>query len=239
MRVINTNKTKAIVQNALEEYSNNELIFISKMYHEKLENIIKEMNFYKIIQRMCDSGELVKASKGVYYKPQKSRYGIVPLPEETIIQSFTKNEKGTIVGYKLYNLLNLTTQIAKNVEIYSSAIDQVTKSIQSVKIIKKNLNFNKENTEIIQMLEVLDNFNEIQDLNYSVFIDYCDSFSQKVDSDYICEIIESVSYPKRTISFLKEILEFHNVPNELGKYLSTMSVYKHPTMEEIYEFARA
>ena len=36
----------------------------------------------------------------------------------------------------------------------------------------------------------------------------------------------------------KFILTHYQVPNNLNRYLSTLSDYKHPTMEEIYEAAR-
>ena len=44
-------------------------------------------------------------------------------------------------------------------------------------------------------------------------------------------------YQKKTISFLRNILNHYGVENNLNKYLSALSEYKHPTMEEIYETA--
>ena len=41
-----------------------------------------------------------------------------------------------------------------------------------------------------------------------------------------------------TISFLREILNYHKVENNLDEYLSSLSEYKHPKMEELYEAAR-
>ena len=41
-----------------------------------------------------------------------------------------------------------------------------------------------------------------------------------------------------TISFLREILRYYEVTNNLDRHLSALSTYKHPRMEEIYEIAR-
>lgn len=42
---------------------------------------------------------------------------------------------------------------------------------------------------------------------------------------------------KVTIAFLESFLEYLNVNNSLKQFLSSMSVYAIPTMEEIYETA--
>ena len=100
--------------------------------------------------------------------------------------------------------------------------------------------FTSQEAEIkgmIHMLEVLQNFNEIQDLNYHQFISCCEKFAQEYDGKIFEQVIQKIRYQKRTISFLRDILNHYGVENSLNKYLSALSQYKHPTMEEIYEIA--
>ncbi len=53
------------------------------------------------------------------------------------------------------------------------------------------------------------------------------------------QVLQKMRYQKKTISFCGYILNHYGVENNLNKYLSTLSEYKHPTMEEIYETAYA
>ena len=56
------------------------------------------------------AGKLCKIAKGTYYRPKASKYGVVPPSQKEIVAAFTEQEKGTVVGYSLYNSLKLTTQ---------------------------------------------------------------------------------------------------------------------------------
>ena len=85
-------KNNPVVRNALAGFKENELIIASKLYKEKLVNQISEAAYYKTLQRMCESGELVKIAKGTYHLPKVSKYGVVPPSEQEIISAFTENE---------------------------------------------------------------------------------------------------------------------------------------------------
>lgn len=231
-------KGNPIVRNALAEFEANELIIASKLYKEKLSGQITEAAYYKTLQRMCESGELVKIAKGTYHLPKVSKYGIVPPSEKEIVTAFTENETGTVIGYSLYNALNLTTQIPKTITVMSSALEGLTKSIRNVIVYQVPLEFSKEITSMIHGLEVLQNFNSIQDINYSAFLKFSEELALSYNPEIFEEIVNTKTYKKSTISFLYEILNYYNVQNNLNKYLSALSEYKHPKMEELYEAAR-
>lgn len=231
-------KSNAIVKNAVLEFNENELILASKLYKEKLSEYVSEAAFYKTLQRMCDSGELVKIAKGTYHLPKFSKYGIVPPSEKEIVSAFIENKTGTIIGYSLYNSLNLTTQIPKTVVVVSSSIDSFTKSIRNVIVHQMPVEFSEEIQNMVHALDVLQNFNSIQDINYTAFLNYTEELASRFNAAAFEKIISVKSYKKYTISFLHEILNFYNVQNNLSKYLSTLSDYKHPKMEELYETAR-
>jgi len=231
-------KGNPIVRNALAEFEANELIIASRLYREKLAGQISEAAYYKTLQRMCESGELVKIAKGTYHLPKVSKYGIVPPSEKEIVTAFTENETGTVIGYSLYNALNLTTQIPKTITVMSSALEGLTKSIRNVIVYQVPLEFSKEITSMIHGLEVLQNFNSIQDINYSAFLKFSEELALSYNPEIFEEIVNTKTYKKSTISFLYEILNYYNVQNNLNKYLSALSEYKHPKMEELYVAAR-
>ena len=231
-------KSNPVIRNTLEEFKENELIIASKLYKEKLSSYISEAAYYKALQRMCESGELVKIAKGTYHLPKLCKYGIVPPSEKEIITAFTENETGTVIGYSLYNALNLTTQISKTINVMSSTLDGLTKSIRNVIVHQVPLEFSGKITNIIHGLEVLQNFNTIQDINYSAFLKYTEELALSFDPEAFKEILSKKTYKKSTISFMQEILNHYEVQNNLNEYLSSLSEYKHPRMEELYEAAR-
>ena len=227
-----------VISQTIRQIPENELIFASKLYMQQLSSDVTEGAYYKTLERLCKAGELCKIAKGTYYRPKASKYGVVPPSQKEIVSAFTEPDKGTIVGYSLYNNLKLTTQVSKTVEVFSSALEQQTKNIGNVLLQFCNLVYTPEVNGVIHMMEVLQNFGEIQDLNYAQFINFCEQFSANYNDKVFEQVCRQMKYQKKTISFLRNILAHYHVPNNLNRYLSSLSEYKHPTMEEIYEAAR-
>lgn len=226
------------IENALENFKENELIFASRLYKEQLREEVKEPTFYKTLERMCNEKKLYKIAKGTYYIPKKSKYGIVPVSDKEIIQAFTENNTGTVVGYALYNSLNITTQISKSVNVFSSNLEGQTKMIRNISVRNIPLQYSDKVKKMIHALEIFQNFNSIEDINYKAFLNFCEGFSQEYSNEVFEKVISKIKYQKCTISFMQEVLNYHGVPNTLNKYLSGLSIYKHPKMEELYETAR-
>ncbi len=219
-------------------YKENELIPVSKVYREKLYGVISEPAYYKMIERMCKSAELMKIAKGLYYRPKRSKYGIVPPSEKEIVSAFTENRTGTIIGYTLYNSLGLTTQVSKNISVLSSRIEGDTKTIRNISLRQVPFIYSKEINQMIHCLEVLQNFNDIQDIDYNAFLMYTKCTADEFNEKVFDEVYSVLKYKKVTISFLHEILNYYGKENNLNKYLSTLSEYNHPKMGEIYELAQ-
>lgn len=228
-----------IIKEELNKYSENEMIFASKLYKEKLyKKKVTETSFYKVLERMCLSNELSKLSKGVYYYPKKSKFGITPISDEEIISRYIEKNNGMIIGYHLFNKLNLTTQVSKKITLYSTNVESETKNIRNIEIKNISLKINDEYKKIIEMLEVLQSFNKIQDLNYNAFYEYARNFSKEYNEDILKKVLVEKKYKKSTISFLRNILNYFEIRNELDKYLSSLSKYNHIDMEEVYESSR-
>lgn len=227
-----------IIKKTLLNFKGNELIFANILYKTQLYNYVNEAAFYKTLERMCKSGELVKIAKGTYHLPKVSKYGIVPPTDKEIITSFTKNNTGTVVGYSLYNALNLTTQVAKSIEVMSATIESFSKTIRNVIVHKVQIDYNEKVKNIIHGLEVLQNYYNIQDINNLSFINFTKKLADLYEEEAFKKVISAINYKKSTIAFLREILNFYGVKNNLNMYLSSMSEYKYPKMEEIYEITR-
>lgn len=187
---------------------------------------------------MCKSGELIKIAKGTYHLPKIGKYGIIPPSEKEIINTFIKDGTGTIVGYSLYNALNLTTQVAKSIEVMSSALDSFTKTIRNVTVNQVQIDYSENVINMIHGLEVLQNYYNIQDINNLSFTIFAEELANQYDEEVFKKVISKINYKKSTIAFLREILNFYGKENNLDMYLSSLSEYKYPKMKEIYEIAR-
>ena len=231
-------KQNQIVEAAIHSYQPNELIVASKLFSEKLDGQVSEAAYYKTLERMCKAGKLAKTAKGTYYLPKISRLGSVPLSEKEIISAYTKDESGAVIGYSLYNQLGLTTQISKATEVLSSALDSQTKTIRNIVVHYSPLRFTDAVNQMVQALDVLQNIEQIQDINYRNLISYTKSIAASYDQSVFEEVISKQKYQKATIAFLQNILNSYGKENQLNKYLSTLSTYKYPRMEELHAAAQ-
>ena len=117
-------------------------------------------------------------------------------------------------------------------------LESYTKTIRNVIVHQVPIEFSKEIQNMIKGLEVLQNFYEIQDLNYKAFIEFTETLAQNyIEELFIREELYK-RYKKSTIAFLREILNYYHKENNLDLYLSALSDYKYPKMEELYEIAR-
>ena len=231
-------KQNQLVEKHLQSFQPNELIIASKLFNDELADQVSESAYYKTLERMCKSGELIKVARGIYHLPKYNRFGSVPLSEEEIILAFTKDESGTIVGYSLYNQLGLSTQIAKRTEILSSALDSQTKTIRNIVVYHLPLQFTEAITQMVQALDVLQNIEQIQDINYHALISYTMSIAEHYEQSIFEEVIAKQKLKKSTIAFLQNILNYYGKENHLCKYISSLSKYKFPRIEELYAAAQ-
>ena len=126
--------------------------------------------------------------------------------EKEIIAAFTENGTGMVVGYVLYNKLRLTTQVSKNIQIYTSVLDEPKKQIGNVFLQKYDMVFSPEVVRIVAMLEVLQNYKRIEDLNEPQFKKLCAEFAGQYD-EKVCEyVLSNISYSEQTIARLKAVI---------------------------------
>ena len=219
------------INRILSQYPENQLIFASKLYCEQLSSEVTEGSYYKTLERLCKAGSLCKIAKGTYYRPKPD--SDLPPSQQEIVSAFTEPDMGTIVGPALYRQLQLSQQPADTVEVLSCALEQQTRSIGNVALQFYKLTYTPQVRQTVQMMDVLQNFHKIPDLDHRQFLALCEAFASTYDDAVFDEVCQQMKYQKRTISFLQTILNHYQIPNKLHKYLSTLSEYKHPTMEQL------
>jgi hypothetical protein len=60
-------------------------------------------------------------------------------------------------------------------------------------------------------------------------------FAQTYSNQVVDYVMAHRKYKKSTIAFLEQFLNYLHVENDLKKYLSPLSKYAIPAMEDIYE----
>ena len=230
--------SKTSVLKEFERKQRGELVLTGQLYREKFSNIMSETAFAQAVSRLCSSGEIVRVSKGIYCRPKITRFGTVLPSEQEIVEMFITGNKGVIVGYGLYNALGITTQISKRQTIFSSNTEDQLKRIGNITIRKYDLKYTSDVKSMICMMELLHHYKEIQDINISALIRCTERLANEYNDETFERVQRVIGYPKWTIAFLREVLNFHRIPNQLNRYLSALTNYPIPTMQDLYEIAR-
>lgn len=212
-------------------------IFKASALYKRSFNAIPEFSYYKALQRMSKQGALVHLSKGLYYRPQKSRFGIVPISEQEILDYYTRDNQGLVIGYRLYNQKGLTTQISKKVEVLSTALTEQKKTINNIHIKNCELVISESSIPIIETLEILQNFARIEELDKRSFASYMKNFARAYSDSATVSVLKQRNYKKSTIAFLKNFLDYFETKNSLEQFLSKLSAYKVPEASVFYEAA--
>lgn len=203
------------IASAIERIPENKLFFADKLYDELFRGQFTEEAYDQALDHICKTGALCQPGRGIYYRPQRGKYGPVPLSQSEIISVFTEEERGAIIGYAMYNQLKLTTQVPKVVEVLSSKAKERPERIGNVSLQFCNLKYTTEVINALCMLEVLQNFEAIQELNYYQFRCLCKEFSTTYSDRAMRQVVVARPYKKRTLAFLKKVLDYYGVLTDL------------------------
>lgn len=122
---------------------------------------------FKTLERMVKKGELKRAEKGLYYIPQKSIFGELPLSIKDFIQKYLyigKKRIGYITGTNLFNRYGLTTQLSNVMEIATNTRKN-PREYEGIKIkfIQNKAPITEENIKYLEILDILKNLKYIPD----------------------------------------------------------------------------
>ena len=211
-------------------------IFIARELYLQRFSEMTETTFLKTLERLNHKGMLIRLSKGIYCKPRQTKFGAIPAGEHELASYFTgkENSEGFIAGYRLYNKYGLTTQIGKQVEIYSKKSPVARGNIKNIHLNKLTSFYRPEMLPILEFLEILKNYQNIEDLNPYSFPVCCSNFVKKFNEKIFERIYQQMGYRKCTIAFLKEILDTYGIDNTLKKHLNGTSKYRIPQWENNY-----
>lgn len=189
----------------------------------------------KALERMQKKGTIKKISKGVFYKPEMTRFGELGPDYDALLNKFLfKNQKrvGYVTGGALYNQLNLTTQNYFRKKI---ATNRSRKKIEigwlKTSTVKSYVEITDENYQLLGILDALKDIKKISDTPTSEVIKILAPKIEKFKQQDIQSLMEyALKYPPRVRALLGAILEYKFSTTfdlaELQKSLNLTTTYK-------------
>jgi predicted transcriptional regulator of viral defense system len=117
----------------------------------------------KTLSRLVDSGKIIRLSKGQFYKPEKTEFGVLRPPEYQIVKDLLEAENkiiGYLTGVSVFNKLGLTTQVSNTIQIGTNIERKPKKRGKyNIRFIRQKNTIVKEN---IYMLQILDSIRFIK-----------------------------------------------------------------------------
>lgn len=120
-----------------------------------------------------------------------------------------------------------------NIESMHWLLDVVF-TVSNVKVSRLDLNFDATICNAIATLEILQNYRNIEEINHRQMAEYMREFALNYSEDTIRKVLRHRKYKKATIAFLAAFLGYWNTKHTLQQYLSRLSAYAVPPMEEFY-----
>lgn len=177
------------------------------------------------MERLVKDGVLIHLTKGLYARTEKN--------QEQIIEYYTAQNSGIVVGEQLFCEKGFVSRTTEYTKILSKHLKEERKHIGKIEVQKINIDLNESTIPVIETLEILQNYNKIDNVNKNRFLAYMKTFSENYLDDIAKYVIENRKYKKSTIAFLERILTWYGIENSLRQYLSPLSEYKIPTIEEL------
>lgn len=157
-------KVTHVVRERIEQYQASEPILV--------EDIVKGLDnhrdiVYVALNRLADEGIIENYTKGIYYKPKKTRFGTVGLDKRQLIEKKYLKRDNEVIGYvtgpQVWNEWGLTTQIPNRIWIAQDIRQKKIDHDLNVIVIKAKGDIKSNNIKALQFLDIIDQIDFIQD----------------------------------------------------------------------------
>ena len=113
----------------------------------------------KILNRLVAEGIIAKISKGRFYKPKKSVFGMLKPKLEEVVKDFLEKDGeviGYMTGYLAFNRLGLTTQVPNIIQIGTNVRKNKTvRGMFTISFVIQSNSITKENIPLLQLLDAI------------------------------------------------------------------------------------
>lgn len=232
------------------------LVAANELY-EKHFSKMSEAAFFKAVERLAKEQFIVRVAKGFYIRPAADS-GPVERPadakpaaqaelsaaleplaadplQESVLNYFfgESNNSGMYIGPQLYFKYGISNVLSEEIWLYSNRMTKATANIGQIHVKRVDIALNYDNTRIIEALEILQNYDHIENLNKMRFARYAKQFARGYQDPAAVCVLQQMNYRKSTIAFMKKILDLYKVDHSLSQFLSYASRYKVPPVQRL------
>lgn len=207
------NYTKTIRDYCLQ---NTGKVFDVSYEHKRHFDMVPYKTFSKIVGRLEEEGTLKLYSKGIFLIVKNQN------EDDPIISFYASNDTGMVVGYDLYNKLEVTSHKEKPTVIYTMAMDTSTKNIgDDYRLIRFPIFiFDSYTKDLIACLELIENGPNIIGRDFVNFNESLIYLLQNYSNGSLKEISKAHQYKYSTYCTLETLLNELHIENnalEIGK----------------------
>lgn len=195
----------------------------------------------KSLERLVKAGQLKRATKGVYYKPKQSVFGLLPPREEDLLKRYlfeNGQRVAYVTGIGLYNAMGLTTQVPFIVTI-ASKTRRTFVSIGNLKIkpAKSYADITNDNYYLLGILDAIKDFNSIPDKDSHSVVTILSNKIKELSIEETDKLLQfALQYPPRVRALLGAIVEKSGKTwalDTLKKSLNPLSTYKYAIKDTV------
>ncbi len=198
-----------------------------------------EMALSKLLSRMAASGEIVRVSKGKYYKPKKTLFGVMkPAYEELVKDLLVKG--GVLVGYltgaAAFSSMGLSTQISSNILIGSNKYRRpIERGGYKVSFLLQSNPITQDNVALLQILDAIKMIREVPGTTPTDACKILIDLVKALDVDRTAELERlSLKYTSYVRAIVGAILEYLGRPTDVvRRSINGVSSYKIPIAESV------
>lgn len=188
----------------------------------------------KAIQRLIEKGALRRQEKGIFYKPQKSRFGELPPSDNEILKKLISKDgkyHGYISGQEVFRIFKMSTQVpsTKTVAIDSAQRKKSLRNFEIQFVQSKIPSFSKEDIPKLQLLDTIRFIKSAMDTRPEIVIKRVIQIVDAWDPRDIKRLVKfALKYNPRTRAIIGAILEkigYLQLANALHETLNPSTAY--------------
>ena len=196
-----------LYQYILDNYKQNEPIFLADLQIEGLSNV----NLRQQIKKLVDTGKLKRFDKGIYFLPKKTIFksGSQIAPESVLEYKYLRDKSkrcGYISGLMFLNQMGLTTQVPM---LYEVVTNKATNEYRETSLAKSKVIVRRPKVTITE-----DNYKVLQFLDLLKDVDVYSEVTGKPLQERLCQYMNDID-----ISIAEMEPYFSYYPNKLYKNL--------------------
>jgi hypothetical protein len=201
----------------------------------KKEAVIKSLN------RLAASSKIAKLSKGKFYKPEQSPFGMLQPNQKQIVKDLLEKDGkliGYITGFGIYNQMGFTTQVSNTIQIgRNETRPALERGMYSVSFIKQKNTITKDTIPLLQLLDIIRFVKKIPDSRIATSCKRLQALLEELNEQKQQTLLRlSGKYPPSTRALLGALLDSVQTPvslNDLKQSLNPITVYKLSITETI------